>query len=287
MDVIHTRVFELKQGGGNPCPVVLDADYLCDKQMQKMAADFGVETAFVVRPTSKGADYRLRYFVPKHEMEMCIHATVGVVTVLVKKKGVTKSPLQIETPLGVISVRWEMVADQIRVRVMQFPPKFFKNNPLVNEVAQVLNISKEDLALNAPVQTVSTSRPKLIIPLKNEETLSHLQPNFQGLWELCNRYHITGFYPYSVVDHGFVSARQFPDKAGYNEDPATGVAACALGAYLVEHQVFKRKQGWNAFRIKQGETMGSPSIIFVRVYYDEGNIKKTEVSGNARIVNEK
>ena len=55
--------------------------------MQAAAAAFGHETCFVLAPTSAaegeaGADVRLRYFVPRHEMEMCVHATVAASVLL-------------------------------------------------------------------------------------------------------------------------------------------------------------------------------------------------------------
>ncbi|HEX6779941.1 MAG TPA: PhzF family phenazine biosynthesis protein [Ktedonobacterales bacterium] len=69
--VVYTRVFGATPKGGNPCPVVGDADALTTEQMQGLAAQFGVETAFVLAPQHVGADLRLRYFVPLYEMEMC------------------------------------------------------------------------------------------------------------------------------------------------------------------------------------------------------------------------
>ncbi|MDT4913388.1 MAG: trans-2,3-dihydro-3-hydroxyanthranilate isomerase, partial [Pseudonocardiales bacterium] len=67
-----TTAFADGPGGGNPCPVVFGAAAETTSQLQARAADFGVETAFVL-PAEQGGDVRLRYFVPRHEMEMCVH----------------------------------------------------------------------------------------------------------------------------------------------------------------------------------------------------------------------
>jgi PhzF family phenazine biosynthesis protein len=49
-------------GGGNPAPIVTDADQLSAEQMQQAAAEFGFETAFVLAPRAGGVR-RFRYFV--------------------------------------------------------------------------------------------------------------------------------------------------------------------------------------------------------------------------------
>lgn len=61
---------------GSPTGVVLEADNLTDAQMQNIATELNfAESAFVQSPTIEGADYRLRFFAPKHEVDLCGHAT--------------------------------------------------------------------------------------------------------------------------------------------------------------------------------------------------------------------
>ena len=71
--VIHTTVFRNGPGGGNPCPVVLDGDDLESEHGKQLAANFGAETIIVLNSKKAGSDFGLRYFVPKYEMEMCVH----------------------------------------------------------------------------------------------------------------------------------------------------------------------------------------------------------------------
>lgn len=74
---VHTIVFQAAEGGGNPCPVTLHADQLTTEEMQKMTKEFGFESVYLMAPTRTDCDIKARYFVPLHEMEMCIHATIG------------------------------------------------------------------------------------------------------------------------------------------------------------------------------------------------------------------
>lgn len=288
--IIHTTVFAATAEGGNPCPVVCDADNLSSETMQAMTAKFGVETAFVLTPDMPEAELRLRYFVPRHEMEMCVHATVGTTYALVQQGQITQSPVKIQTPLGIISVSWENDPEQgLSVMVEQFSPKFSDNNPDAAEVADLLGIPITNIDESiSPIQSVSTSRPKLMIPLTDFHTLDELKPDFERLWEICDTYQTTGFYPFTTQTRHEdlqVEARQFPKRAGYNEDPATGVAACALGAYLTEHEVLSPKsQGWHHIQIGQGYAMQRPSIMGAELLVENSIITKTRIKGRARIV---
>ncbi len=79
-------VFVARDGGGNPAPVTLDADDLTDEEMRRIAERYGHEAGFVLAPTDpKRADVRYRFFVPRHEMEMCGHATLGTTWLLAQQ----------------------------------------------------------------------------------------------------------------------------------------------------------------------------------------------------------
>ena len=287
LHVTHTLVFGVSQTTGNPAPVVFNADALTTQQMQAIAAHFGQETVFVLKPLNPAADIRLRYFVPRHEMEMCVHATVATITVLVRQHFLDKSPAHVETALGIIAVHWQpAIKEQILVMVEQFPPTWSSQNPDKEQVAAALRISSEAIVnFVGPVQSVSTSRFKLIIPLNHWNDLDRLQPDFERLWALCDTFNTTGFYPFTLqtLDPAVqVEARQFPKRAGYNEDPATGVAASALSAYLAKYKILGQpSDGWHSMVVGQGRTMKSPSIIHTEVLTKNGDVVLTRVGGTA------
>jgi PhzF family phenazine biosynthesis protein len=271
-EVIWTTVFADGDGGGNPCPVVLDADAWSTEEMQRTAATFGHETAFVLRPRA-GGHVRLRYFVPRHEMEMCVHATIAAVVLLARRDRLRANPADVETPLGIRRVEWN--ADAGAATVEQFPPAFAE--PVADLTEVVAALGSDDII--GPVQAVSTARPKLMIPVRDERVLDVLRPDFPRLWETCDALDVTGFYPFTTVAEGAdAAARQFPRRAGYDEDPATGVAACALGAYLT-HQTAPRA-GWHRYRIAQGRALGRPSLIMAQAHVDDDDqITATRVGG--------
>ncbi len=168
---------------------------------------------------------------------------------------------------------------------------FLEENPSPEEVASALRIPESALALEVgPIQSVSTARAKLMIPVRDWMTLDEMEPDFEQIWKLCDQYHTTGFYPFTIQTkraETHAEARQFPKRAGYNEDPATGIAACALGAYLTAHEVFSHQTpDWHTYRIEQGHAMGRPSVIFAEALVKEGQIVKTRLGGTAWITAE-
>ncbi len=282
---IHTVVFEEKPGGGNPAPVTLDADELSTEEMQAMCFAFGEESAFLMQPTRDDCDVKARYFVPLHEMEMCTHDTIGCVTVLVKTGRVTKSPVRLETALGQVLVDWEPDGDAVKVSLSQFLPRFSENVPTAEELCRALRITPDKLA-DLPVESVATSRFKLIVPLTDKETVYGLEPDYEYLWSLCDKYQTTGFYPWAPEPGGdpkLFCARQFPCRAGYPEDPATGVAASALSAYMIRHALIPLAEGWNEITVRQGEAMGKPSLIYAACFIEGDEVTTTRVSGKARL----
>ena len=286
--VIHTSVFQNGTNGGNPCPVILDGDGLTMEHGKQLATRFSAETIIVLNSKETDSDFGLKYFVPKYEMEMCVHGTIAATTVLKKMGRILKTPIRIETVLGQILVTWEEEGDGLKVTVFQFPPKFSNSNPTTDEVCSALRIPLTSITKDeGPIVSVSTSRPKLIVPIVSNDILDRIEPDFEMLWNLCDQYGTTGFYPFAKNNTGALnsySARQFPKRAGYNEDPATGVAACALGSYLTMYGPCR--SGWNYFNVQQGYAMGKPSLLEVGAYLEKGNITKTSVSGKAHILNE-
>lgn len=117
MKTFHTIAFQDKPGGGNPCPVTVDADDLSTEEMQKMAHDFQQESAFLMKPATAGCDVKARYFVPLHEMEMCVHATVASTMVLVDQGLIDHSPIIFDSHYGPMPVAWQRKDGKIQVQV--------------------------------------------------------------------------------------------------------------------------------------------------------------------------
>ena len=290
--IIRTVVFSDGPGGGNPAPVFLYADSMTDRDMQEAAARLGEEAVFVLSPRRDDCAVRMRYFVPDHELSICAHDTIGAVTVLVEEGLLAGDGLPagegavIETEAGPVRISWSVDGKGILVRVAQFEPGFGTIAPDNTALAEALGIGINQLAVSSdmPAECVSTSRPKLMVPVRDRETLDSLQPDFEKLWNLCDACGCSGFYVYALDQEraDVCYARQFPCRSGYPEDPATGIAASALGAYWIRHQLMPVEEGRNCLHVYQGQAMGRPSYLEAEMLVRGGEIKEVSVCGYAQ-----
>jgi PhzF family phenazine biosynthesis protein len=261
-------VFADGPGGGNPCPVVTDADGMTDDEMRGIAEQYGHESTFVLAPTDPAARLRLRYFVPRHEMEMCVHATIAALSLLDQP-----GSLRVQTPLGLVSA--EIDTDGT-VTVEQFSPVFGESVAVAVAVAEELAAAMGCApAQIVAARSVSVSRAKLMVDVTG---LHALQPDPDAVRRVCERLDVTGLYPFMVDEDGRVFARQFPRDSGYAEDPATGLAAAGLACLLAMRE---NTDGRHGYDIRQGQAMGRPSLIRAHATRVGGEVTRVAVSGRA------
>jgi len=280
VEVGHWSVFRRGREGGNPCPVVTGAERLTPGQMQAIAAHYGHESAFVTELTP--ARVGLRFFVPRHEMRMCVHATIAAVTALAGSDALSDGDAMISTASGEHRVSWTG-GDLPEVTVEQAAPLFGPPAAVHAEVAAALGLPGASLDQAAPIRPVSVSRAKLIVPLHDAGAVHQASPDFPALWEVCGRLGTTGAYvfaPHPDGDPCHLVARQFPVDAGYPEDPATGVAAAALAAYLATG-LRPARPAWRGITIDQGDTMGQPSLVRAAALAGPEGTTRTSVTGQA------
>lgn len=283
MEIIHTVAFCAGEGGGNPCPVVLEADSLSTEEMMGIARQFGSECACVLASSQSGCRWQLRYFLPNSELSSCGHATMAAVTVMVQRGLLSGGEATLETAGGLLPITWVEENGKVTVQMEQGLPAL-GNTADPEEVCRALGITPEQLS-SWPIQTASTSRFKLMIPLASRPVLDGLAPDFEALWALCDHIGVSGVYPFAAGESGEYYARQFPCRAGYLEDPATGVAASALNGYLYLNGFLpdSAADGWHSSTIYQGFAMGRPSVLLAQVETQNGKPCRTRICGGAQV----
>lgn len=258
--------------GGNPVPLVLDAQGMSAADMQALAAHHGHESSFVFPADDPDHLRRLRFFVPGHEMEMCGHATVGTLWAL-RQLGLWTTPAaRVQTLSGSVDVEWDETRgwtwiSQPAVQIDEL------TRAQTRAIADVLRIDPELPGLHAI--NASTSRVKTLVRLPDAVSLNALQPDFGAMRDLCEALDSTGLYPYAQ-DGADLCARQFPKASGYPEDAATGIAAAALWGYLDSVGALPAD---GITTVRQGVAMGSPSAIQLR---DRGDGQGCWLSGETR-----
>lgn len=258
-EVVVVNVFTENGGGGNPCPIVLDARSMTARQMQAVASSHGHESAFLLPAEADHAVHRLRYFVPTHEMEMCGHATLGTGWLLRTRGLAPSSVMIVQTLAGDVTV--DLRGPRVRLSQPCAEVSVLDDQALV-QVLQVLGIASSDLA-SPLLCNASTSRPKTLIHVRSTDILHRLSPRFGEIEALCERLGSTGLYPFAVsgLASATLEARQFPKASGYPEDAATGIAATALFGAL-GHYGLDVPEG-NTVSVLQGRSMGRLSRMCV------------------------
>jgi PhzF family phenazine biosynthesis protein len=236
MKILLYKAFTQDPAQGNPAGVVLDAQKLSSEQMQAIAAKLGFsESAFL-------NGRLLRYFSPTQEVDFCAHATLATVQALRDQDpSMQAGIITLETQAGSVPVEYSLDG---RMMMTQKDPTFCECPHERKEVAALLNLSEHDIA-QFPIQIVSTGVPKLIVPMTSLTVLFKIVPNLNEISEYGRRVGARGLYAFTFETQSPVAdlhARQFNPLAGIPEDPITGIAAGALGAYLAKHQLFTRTQ---------------------------------------------
>ncbi|MBN8943414.1 MAG: PhzF family phenazine biosynthesis isomerase [Rhizobiales bacterium] len=265
------NVFTYRGQGGNPCPVVADASALSAEGMQAVAQHYGHESGFVLPASSLDYDFAFRFWVPRHEMEMCGHATIGALWTLARTGALKAEQVRIETRSGPVTGYVDFAnADDPAVEITQPAGKVVPLSRNEEEdVLATLRITRSDL-LDLPLQNAVTSRVKTLIPMKTTGHLDALMSEMKETEACCTRIGSTGLYPYAIDDHGarLFEARQFPKSSGYPEDAATGIAAAALAFGLLGNGLVEPLD--RTIHIRQGRAMGRLSEIRVRLGFAAG-----------------
>jgi len=271
---IQADVFAETPFGGNPVVVVPDAAGLSWEEMQEVARGMKpVETAFVTFPESDDADFCVRFFTPRTRVPFSGHPALGTAYVLAKEgRFDLQEPITqvvTETDIGLLRIDLYVDGDDIgRVVLTEKPPSFGQSLEALSAVAAGLNTPVDTLLeLPLPIQRVSTGMPTLIVPFKTLEAVQDARPHRAILDEICAVAQVDSILVYSletIRKDTTAHVRVFAPPLGVDEDPATGSANGALGAYLIHHRVIP-VEPVTRIHCEQGFEIGRPSLVHVTV----------------------
>ncbi len=276
--------------------VVLDGGDLTDREFQAIAREMNLsETVFVVPPTDPNAVAKLRIFTPTQEIPFAGHPVLGTFFVLAKLGRLPSAGEVVrvlyECNLGTFSVEVVMREGEVLRVVMSQPrPQFLGTVDDVTdlfEVANALGLAKSQITQTKfPVEVVSTGLPILIVPVRTLTAVRSIAPNVTAIKDLCARHGTSGvmvFTTMTVEEPSAVHTRMFAPPIGVTEDPATGSASGALGAYLVQNGVVEVGP-MTEILAEQGYEVERPSRILIQVKSDDDVIQEVKVGGRAVLV---
>lgn len=209
---------------GNPAAVCPLAEWLPEALMQTIAAENNLaETAFLV-PEASG--WRLRWFTPQVEVDLCGHATLATAFVLARERP-AQTEFRFQTRSGEL-----IVTRKGELFTLDFPARELHPLPAQPPL---------EAALGTRVLSVTEGAGTWIVELASEAAVQALQPDFRALLALdCRAVSVTA----RGTSCDFVS-RFFAPKVGIDEDPVTGSAHCGLVPF------WARRLGKNALSARQ------------------------------------
>ena len=212
ISIFQADAFTDKLFGGNPAAICPLTEWLPDEVMQKIAIENNLaETAFFVK-TING--YKLRWFTPEYEIDLCGHATLASAHILFTELGFNEDTIHFETlKAGTLIVKKD--GDKY---TMDFPsrPPIPIERP--NGLAEALG-EKEPIAF-------LRSRDYFLV-YETEQDIIDLTPDFFALSKMDT----LGVIVTAPGNNSDFVSRFFAPGAGIPEDPVTGSAHCNLIPY--------------------------------------------------------
>ncbi len=198
---------------GNPAAVVRLEAWLPDGTLQAIAAENNLsETAFVAR---EGESWRLRWFTPTIEVDLCGHATLAAAYVLFTTAATGGDSVSFVTRSGILTVVRD--GDLLALDFPAHPPVQVKDRAAQGALAKALGTQPREVL----------SAMDWLAVFEHAEEVATLAPDMARVAALGRR-GVIATAPGRDCD--FVS-RFFGPAVGIPEDPVTGSAHCTLTPY--------------------------------------------------------
>jgi PhzF family phenazine biosynthesis protein len=196
---------------GNPAAICPMERWLKNEALQAIAAENNLsETAYSVRENGR---YRLRWFTPTVEVDLCGHATLATAYVILElRKEIPSSPVVFDSPSGELTVARE--GDRYVLDFPSRPPAECADDTVLFEALGT-----------RPAAFLRTG--DCFCVYQTEDQIRSLEPDMSKLASVdCRGVIVTA----PGEDCDFVS-RFFAPRAGIPEDPVTGSAHTTLIPY--------------------------------------------------------
>ncbi|MGF1567115.1 MAG: PhzF family phenazine biosynthesis protein [Nodosilinea sp.] len=214
--LLQVDAFTDRPFGGNPAAVCVLPEAQPEGWMQKVAQEMNLsETAFFY-PEAEG--YRLRWFTPATEVDLCGHATLATGHVLWTEGYLAADQAaRFHTRSGLLTAR--RLGDWIELN--------FPANP-----AQPIAVPDGLVAaLGVTPGAVAENSLGYLVEVESADIVRNLQPDFAAIKALP--VHGVTVTSRGTAPYDFVS-RFFAPALGIDEDPVTGAAHCGLSPYWRE-----------------------------------------------------
>lgn len=208
VDAFTDKVFS-----GNPAAVCVLDKPLSDELMQKITTENNLsETAFALKD---GDGYKLRWFTPGGEIDLCGHATLATAYTIFRFYDKEAQSLSFSTLSGILTVKRNG-----KLLEMDFPAYKLAPTAVTDEIVDALGVRPAAAFMGRDLLCVMESESDVRTAAPDQEKLLKLD----GLLV-----HLTA----KGQDFDCVS-RSFAPKCGVAEDPVCGSGHCHIVPYWAE-----------------------------------------------------
>ncbi len=255
MKYLHADVFSDKPLKGNGLTIFFADTTEEINKLQEIAKEFKqFETVFIY-PKEKDY-YPIRIFTVEEELEFAGHPILGASASVLLNINEKSQVIKFLINNRIIETKANAVKDYFTVLMNQGVPQYIcelrKSN--IEAIIAALNLSSSDISETLPIEVISTGLSYLLLPVKDEHSLSNTKIIKDGLEDLLKE--INAKFVYIFNPDNF-ECRTW-DNQGNVEDVATGSAAGPLCAYLVKNNIIQKGE---KIGIHQGKYIGRPSVI--------------------------
>jgi PhzF family phenazine biosynthesis protein len=271
IETLRYAAFTTDPAGGNKAGVIPTADGLTDQQMLGIAAELGYsETAFLTDLGNRR--YRVRYFAPTLEVPFCGHATIAAAVAVAERSG--PGELVFETNAGTVPVAVAAGPDGVlRATLTSVEPHTAEVAAAdLAEALAALGWSADELDPTLPPRYAYAGARHLVLAAATRERLADLDYDVERLTAFMTAHQLITLQLVWPASATVWHVRDPFPVGGVVEDPATGAAAAAFGAYLRE---LGRVPEDAELTLHQGEDLGSPGELRVELRAGDPRVRVT------------
>ena len=253
---------------GNPAAVCVMDNWPSKESMMKLAMENNLsETAFIVKEEE---GYRLRWFTPGTEVELCGHATLASSFAILSFYEQDNNVVEFNTMSGLLTVR-----KKGDLYEMEFPTYHLKEIPVTDAMERAFGIRPIKAVLGLDLVCVFETEDQVRYMTPNQELLKQIEGRIQNATA-------------RGTETDCVS-RSFCPKLAISEDPVCGSAHCQIADYwsrelgkkqIKAYQASKRGGYLDCTMLENGRIVISGEDALVAVTEIVAELKRMEERKN-------
>lgn len=274
IDIFQIDAFTKNVFQGNPAGVVY-SDNLDENEKQLIAKEMNLsETSFISK--SKTADYKLQWFTPTKEVDLCGHATIASLHYLFENGMISNNQnISFETRSGIINC-----SITNRKYFMQIPTlQLDEFDGCKEEILNALGIARVDVS---DLPFILLDNGYLFISVNTLNALWKIKPDFNALNELSETkkefFDVAIFTNETIEKESSAHLRFFAPYHGIYEDPVTGSACGPLLLVLIKLGLINNYIDDSVIVFEQGDFLNRKGRVGVKFNFSKNELT---ISGNA------